>query len=184
MADKKTAVCTKMYILANGEESRSAHVDAVGLEFRFANGETEVIAKGDNPEAIEAQLAWFGRSEKYGNFYAGAKGDASRAHEMFMTGKEVLAGGEWSERGGGEGPRPSMVIEAVVAALEEAGETVDTDRRAKIEGMVRDKDGRKAALANPAINAHYESAKADRAKVKAKAAKDAAKGAETDLSAF
>ena len=183
-APKKIGVCQKGYIMPNGETSRSTHPEAVALGFKFGNGKTETVELGKFPADIELQLNWFGRSEKFGNFYAGAKGDADKAHEMFLTGRENLANGEWSERGGGEGERPSMVVDAVVAALEAAGETVDEGRKATIHEKVKTKEGRKAALANPAINAEYERVRAAKAKAKADAAKKAAKEEGADLSAF
>ncbi len=183
-AAKKTAVCTKMYILPDGGESRSATADATELQFRFANGKVEVVKMGDNPDAIEARLAWFGRSEKYGNFFAGAKGDSDKAHEMFLSGSENLAEGTWAERGGGEGPRPSMVVEAVVAALVAQGQNVTDERRAGIKDKLSTPDAKKQALANPAIAVQYEMIRAAAAKAKLDAAKAKAKGTEADLDAF
>ena len=183
-APKRVGVCAKAYVMADGTRSRSADPEAVALEFAFANGSTEIVELGMFPVPIELQLAWFGRSEKFGNFYAGAKGDPEKAHEMFLTGKENLANGEWSERGGGEGERPSMVVDAVVAALEAAGEIVDEARKATIHEKVKTKEGRKAALANPAINAEYERVRAAKAKAKLDTAKKLAKEEGADMSAY
>jgi len=38
MADKKVSICKKVYVDKDGNETRSAHPDAVALEFRFTNG--------------------------------------------------------------------------------------------------------------------------------------------------
>ncbi len=181
---KKVGVCAKAYVMPDGSKVRSAHEDAIGLEFAFGNGETATIELAKFPDAIEARLNWFGRSEKFGNFYAGAKGDADKAHEMFLTGVENLANGEWSERGGGEGERPSMVVDAVVAALEASGETVGEDRKKSIHEKVKTKEGRKAALANPAINAEYEAVRTAKQKAKLDAAKKLAKDSDTGLEDF
>ncbi len=186
---KKSPVCTKVYITPDGE-SRSAKPEATALEFRFHDGDggaiktVRKVSIGPLPEAIETCLNWFGRSEKYGNFYAGAKGIAADAVEMFDTGAEILSGGEWSERKEGVGARPSMVLAAVVAFLESEGETVDDSRKARIKEKVSTNEGRKGALANAKINAEYETIRAAHAAEKAKAAKVAAKGTESDLSGF
>lgn len=155
-AKKKNAVCTKVYVDGDGAEHRSAVADAIRLEFRFKNGKTEAVAKGDNPADIEARLDWFGRSEKYGNFYAGVKGDSEAAYESFMTGRELLAGGEWSERKEGMGPRPSMLINAILAALKKAGQAIDEATEASIREEAKDKAFREAALTKPAVKAEYE----------------------------
>ena len=183
-APKKVGVCAKAYVMRDDTKSRSAHEDAVALQFEFANGKTEIVELDKFPDAIEARLDWFGRSEKFGNLYAGAKGDADKAHEMFLTGFENLANGEWSERGGGEGERPSMVVDAVVAALEAAGEEVSDERKTSIHEKVKTKEGRKAALANPAINAEYERVRAAKAKAKLDTAKKLAKEEGADMSAY
>lgn len=182
---KKSDICKKVYILADGTESRTAHPDATKLQFRFSNGEVESIAMGDCPDQIERRLNWFGRSEKLGNFYAKSDGDPAVAHGKFVTGMEMLAGGEWAERVEGEA-RPSMVVAAIVAALVEAGETVDDDREAAIREKTKGPEGRKAALANVVFNAHYERIKLEHAKERADAAKKAAKGADIldDLAAY
>ncbi len=98
--------------------------------------------------------------------------------------QDAIRGLQEAERGGGEGERPSMVVDAVAAALVAAGEEVDDDRRKAIHEKVKTKEGRKAALANPAINAQYEAVRAAKAKEKADAAKKSAKAADDDLSAF
>jgi hypothetical protein len=186
---KKSKVCTKVYIGPDGETS-SAHPDATELQFRFHDGPDGAIKTvhsvkvGDNPDNVEKCLAWFGRSEKYGNFYAGAKGDAGAAVEAFVTGAEILAGGEWKERREGVESRPSMVLAAVLAFLESKGETIDDARKARVKDKVSTTDGRKKARANAEIESHYQSIVAAHAAEKAKAAKAAAKGADSGLSGF
>lgn len=187
---KKNKVCSKVYIRKDGTESSSAHADATELQFRFHDGPkgeiktVKTIKLGDNPDAIETCLAWFGRSEKYGNFFAGVKGNAAEAVESFVTGAEILAAGEWKERREGVESRPSMVLAAVLAFLMDEGETMDDKRKARVKEKVSTTDGRKKARANPKIEAHYQSIVADHAAEKAKSAKAAAKGTDSGLSGF
>ena len=188
---KKNAVCKKVYVQPDGTETRSAHPSATVLEFRFCDGPegavktVRSIKLGENPENIELQLDWFGRSELYGNSYAGAKGVAVDALEMFDTKSEILKGGEWSERKEGVGPRPSMVLDATVAWLVTVkGEKVDDARKARIKEKLTSTEGRKGALANEGINAEYEAIREKAQAAKTKAARAAAKGADTDTSAY
>ena len=186
---KKSKVCTKVYVGPDGETS-SAHAGATELQFRFHDGPdgaiktVHTVKLGDNPPAIETCLAWFGRSEKYGNFYAGAKGNAAEAVESFVTGAEILAAGEWKERREGVESRPSMVLAAVLAFLADEGETVNDARKARTKEKVSTTEGRKKARANPKIEAHYQSIVAAHAKEKADVAARAAKGTQTNLSGF
>jgi hypothetical protein len=183
MAEETTStrgsVCKKVYVNADGTESRSATPDATELHFRFNDGDStvRVVKLGDFPADIETRLAWFGRSEKLGNFYAGAKGDANVALEDFDTGVELLLTGDWSERKEGMGPRPSLVADAIISALEKVGQPVNDDGATKIREMVKDKTTRDGALKDPVIKAEYEAMRAARAAEKAKAAAKAAKGA-------
>lgn len=187
---KKNKVCTKVYVQADGTETSSASFEAVRLEFRFHDGPgghiktVKTVNRGDNPADIETCLDWFGRSEKYGNFFAGVKGNAAEAVESFITGAEILAAGEWKERREGVESRPSMVLAAVLAFLESKGETIDDARKARVKEKVSTTDGRKKARANAEIESHYQTIVAAHAAEKAKSAKDAAKGKDSGLSGF
>ena len=77
-----------------------------------------------------------------------------------------------------------MLVDAVVAALEENGETVDSDRRAKIKAQLADSEKKKHAMNNPLFRAHYERIKAENATAKAAAAAQSAENTETDLGDF
>ena len=180
MADK-TSVCKKVYLNKDGEETRSATAASVQLQFRFANGNTHAVQTADHPGEILACLGWFGISEKYGNAYAGAKGDADTAEEAFLSMQEQLRGGTWVEKAEG-GPRPSLIADAIIAALTAAGQTVDDKRATTVREKVKDKDTRDGALKDPVIKAQYEAIKAARAATRAKEAAAAAKGAEIGVS--
>ena len=179
-APKKSGVCLKMYLLADGTESRSAHQDAETLEFRFANGETRRVVLGQLPENIEHCLNLFGRSEKFGNFYAGAKGDANEAVDMFDAGYETLAGGEWSERKEGVGAAPSLVFAAVMAVLAARGTEPDDETQKAIRVELSTKEGRKAALDKVSVKAEYEQARLARQQERLTALQAKAAGAEEE----
>ena len=178
---EKTSVCKKTYFDKDGEGTRSATADSVELQFNFANGNAHTVKLDDHPDTIKTCLGWFGISEKYGNAYAGAKGDADTAEEAFLSMQEQLQGGTWVEKAE-VGPRPSLIADAIIAALNAAGQTVDDARAASIREKVKDKATRDGALKDPVIKAQYEAIKAARAAERAKAAAKAAKGAEIGVS--
>jgi len=178
---EKVSVCKKVYVNKDGEETRSATQYSTALQFRFANGITHVVNYGDHPVNIKTCLSWFGISEKYGNAYAGAKGDADAAEEAFRSMQEQLRGGTWVEKAEA-GPRPSLIADAIIAALNAAGQKVDEKREAAVREKVKDKATREGALNDPVIKAEYEAIKAKRAAERAKDAAALAKGKEIAVS--
>ena len=106
------------------------------------------------------------------------------AVEAFDTGMELLQGGEWLRRKASGQARPSMVVAAVIAALEAAGQTVDDVRRQSIADKCAGSEGRKRVMDNPIFAAQYERLKAEAAAARAAKAQDAAAKTKTDLSDF
>ena len=96
----------------------------------------------------------------------------------------MLKAGEWTERAEGVGPRPSIVADAIAAALVKQGETVDEARMAAIREKVKVKETREGALKNPLIKAMYEQMRLEKAKERVKEAMAAAKDAPKDLAGF
>lgn len=174
MADKKVSICKKVFIDGDGGESRSAKPGAVELQFQFTNGNTHSVKLHDHPDAILTCLGWFGISEKYGNSYAKSDGSADVAEEKFLAMQEQLVGGVWVTESEA-GDRPSMVCDAICAALEANGEKVDDERRTKVREMIKDKDTLAGAKKDPAVKAQLERIKAERAIARAKEAAKAAK---------
>ena len=183
MADKKETVCKKVYIAADGNETRSAQPDADRIEFRFGNGNTHVVKLAAHPVAIRTCLGWFGISEKYGNAYAGVGGDADDAETKFLSMQEQLMAGTWVEKADA-GPRPSLIADAIIAALVAVGEKVDEGRAATIREKVKDKSTREGALNDPVIKAQYEAIKSARAAERAKDAAKKAKGETMSVGGF
>ena len=183
-APKKKGVCAKMYLGEGDTKTRSADVNALGLEFAFNNGKTHVVKLDAFPDNIKTCLQWFGVSEKLGNAYAGAKGDSDVAEENFLSMLEQLTGGTWVEKSDGVGPRPSLIADAIIAALTDKGEKVDDKRKESIREKVKDKATREGALKDPAIKAHFEQAKADRAMERAQAAAKLAKDSTMEVEGF
>lgn len=215
----KASVCVKTFILPDGERVKHADPTAESLEFAFTNGSTHLVKADDFTDAINGCFAWMGRSEKLGNGYAGARksiekegGDigelANVAEDMFLTLYEQLGDGDWVKTGEGDGARPSMLVDAIVAALESDGETVDDTRRLTIAMKLKadsaenplsvDEDGnrlpedvwltadkkRKNALANPNINLQYEKIKQAAQDARMAVAEQKAAESTTELSGF
>ena len=183
MAERKS-VCKKVFVDETGEKTRSATENATGLEFHFSNGNTHTVAVNDHPENIVKCLTLFGISEKYGNAYAGAKGDSDVAEELFLSMQEQLTAGTWVSKADGVGPRPSMVADAIIAAILATGDEVDEDRKAAIVDKVKDKDIRKAALKDPSIAAEYDAIRAKKAAEKAEKSREAANESESVIEGF
>lgn len=183
---ERVNVATKVFIDGDGNESRHASPAATVLRFAFTNGVSHDVSLSDLPDNVRDAAAWHGISQKLGDSYASAKGDADEAVESFETLIERLKEGEWVKAREG-GARPSLVRDAVAALLVAKGEEVDEARLKAIAEKIKGKENREAALANPAIKAEYEKLKAKAAADRAKKAAEAAKGADeeaTDLSNF
>jgi len=183
MADKKVSICKKVYIGPDGEESRSAKANAVELQFHFTNGNIHSVKLADHPADIVTCLGYFGISEKYGNSYAKSDGSADVAEEKFLAMQEQLTGGVWVTESEA-GDRPSMVCDAICAALETNGEKVDDARRASIREKIKDKDVLAGAKKDASVAAELERIKAERAVARAKEAKAKAKGQTIEVAGF
>jgi hypothetical protein len=153
--------------------------DGSAATFTFANGHVLTVALADIPAAIQARLVLHGLGQKVGDAYAGVKGIVDDAIENAEAIVEMLKNGEWTERAEGVGPRPSMVADAIVAALVKQGETVNETRAATIREKVKDKATREGALKNPLIKAVYEQMRLEKAAERVREAEKAAANAPT-----
>ncbi len=190
--DKRESICKKVYIDADadGGESTKPSPTATALEFRFANGDVHRVTLDDIGESCRNACAWHGLSQKLGDSYADKKGTDMEARlESFETVLERLQADDWVRPGEGPGTRPSLVADAVRAALIADGEEVSDERYTAIRDKVKGADNRKGALANVKIKAHYERIAAERQTARAaKASEDAlnadARGEDVDLGDF
>ena len=174
-------VCEKVYLDGDGNEHRSASTEAKALAFRFANGQEVTVDLSKFPKDIISAAAWHGVAQKIGDSYAGSE-TVDEAVERAQTMLENLEGGTWVATRTAAGPRPSLLVDAIVAAKQEAGQEVDP---VAVAQKLKDQpDLKKNALQNAAIKMHYDKIKAERAAAKAKESAKEAKGAEADLSAF
>ena len=174
-------VCEKIYLDGDGNEHRSASTEAAALQFRFANGQEVTVDLSKFPKEIVQAAAWHGVAQKIGDSYAGSE-TVDEAVERAQTMLENLEGGTWVATRTAAGPRPSLLVDAIVAAKTEAGQEVDP---VAIAQKLKDQpDLKKNALQNPVIKSHYDKIKAERAAAKAKESAKEARGAEADLSAF
>lgn len=180
---KRTKLCEKVFILADGSESRHASPEVESLEFRLTNGSVHSVKKENVGPDCWIASAWHGLSQKGGDTYAGAK-DADEAEDRLAAILERLSENEWIKARESAGPRTSILAEAVKSALMANGETVDDNRFASIAEKLKDKATREGTIANPVIAAEYERIKAERAAQRAEKAKEAAAGQSADLSQF
>ena len=146
------------------------------VDIEFTNDHVVTMTLKSLEKDIVTNLALHGLSQKLGDSYAGAE-SVDEAIERCTTIAERLQQGEWIKPRESAGPRPSMVVDAVVAALVANGEEVDDTRRAAIAEKTKGKEGRERALANPAIRAQYETIRATRAAKRAAKAQGDAEGA-------
>lgn len=171
---ERVKVCDKSYIDADGEESRYASPETVGLVFKFTDGTERKVSLNSIGEKCKGAALWHGLSQKLGDSYAGAKGEVQTAIENFDTVLERLGNDDWVQQGEGPGTRPSMVADAIKAALEKGGQEVTEERYAKIRETIKDKDNRKAALAIPEVAVEYERLKVEAAQERLAAKQKAA----------
>ena len=177
----------------------SVDVENMAVTWNFANGDTQVVNVSEIPEANRNMALLFGVKTKLQNGYAIPKAaiqgaldkgefeteDAMKA-QGFQDAVAQIMSGEWREKAEGTAGSGSvsMVAQAIVNLLEAGGEDVDSDRVASIRGKVNTAEKRKAALANPAIDAEYQKLRLAAMQAKADAASAAAESADTDLSEF
>ena len=162
----RSKICDRQFVTPSGVVKHAAP-DVTELNMVFTSGDTLRVALGDLPESIVSAAAWHGISQKIGDAFASAKGDAGAAFESASALLEVLASGDWVQKGESAGPAPTMILEAIIRGIEATGEVVDDARRVGIVEKLKDKATRKGALENPAIAAHYETIRAERAQAKA-----------------
>jgi hypothetical protein len=179
---KRASICKKVYINSDGKETAHASPDADSLEFRFESGETIVVELDSIADNCRRAATWHGISQKLGDKYAGKSAD--EAHDEVATLLERLQQGDWIKSREGAGPRPSYLVDAIVAALEENGEVVDAERRATIQTALVPKEAKAKAMANPLFKSHYERIKAEKAAERAAVAAQSAEGIEADLGDF
>lgn len=168
----KSNICTRNINWETGVETFTFAENAGVVEFDYNKCSDE----------MKRQLGIFGANHKIGDTFAGKT--PQEGHERAATMAERLLAGEWAKERESAGPRPSMVVDAVVAVLVAAGQEVDDKRRAGIVKKTSGKEARERTLANPKYKAAYEELKAKAAADRAKAAKAAAKESDADLGDF
>jgi hypothetical protein len=105
-----------------------------------------------------------GLTEKIRDTFAGSESAADAAEEAASM-IEVLLAGDWYTERASAGPRPTVVAEAVIRALREAGKAIDEATEATVRSMFTGKgteQARKDAMADPAIYKHVVAIRAER----------------------
>lgn len=134
-----------------------------GLTFACADGETLEFDVSDLPEAIVSRLIVHGLKQKLIDA-ANTKAETLDEYRDLVTSTFVmLAAGEWTRRGDGDG---GMLAEAIAEATGEAIEKV----RETLKAM--DDETRKKVAGHPEVKAIVARIKAERLAVKAAGAPD------------
>lgn len=163
--------------------TNTVHPDATEIVVTFGDGTSDSFNVGDVTDELRHCAMLQGFAIKLQRSFASAKGDPVAAREAYETVKENLLSGLWNTKREGSGPRLSILVEAIVAALQAEGETVDAARQAGIAEKLKDESVREKAMAKPSVKAHYESIKAARAAERAMKARKEAEGSSESLGA-
>lgn len=132
------------------------------VTFIFGNGKTLIASLADIT-AVAVRNSLNGLSQKIGDAFASAKGNADTAYQLACGTYEHLKAGEWNERGEGVEETPGMTIAAVAkvfnkdVAKVQAGWSKLSDEQ------------RKALKANANVKAEVARVRAERAAAKAAA---------------
>jgi len=161
----------------NKVAEKSVDMETLAVMFAFVNGETITAELGKMSKGIQEALGLHGLKQKIGDSYAGAK-SVEDAVEAAGTVLERLMNGDWVKERESAGPRPSMVVNAVIAALMADGQEIGEDRLKRITETVKTAEGRQQAMNNPIIKAQYETLRAQAAAERAHEAAEAATEAE------
>lgn len=162
----------------NGQVSETKDIrEANGQRIEVIGGGTYESFTGDFAEPIQNGFMLFGQNIALTNTLGGLSGD--EAFEALMARHETLAAGEWSDRKGAEGPRVSLLAQAVVAAFAAAGQTREVEA---VKTMLLEKgaDYRKALIGkdgNKAVKAEYDRLRAEAAAERARKSAEAANAA-------
>ena len=183
---KRGAKCVKSYLQPEGDPTRHATPETVGLRFSFADNVDVDVTRENIGDGCLTAAMWHGLAQKLGDSYAGSKDptDAREGEGNFMAVLELLQADEWVRERQAAGPRPSMILDAVCAALVAKGEEVSDERRAAAQEKLKDADFRKATLENPAVKAEYARIRAENAARQATKALEVSKASEETISGF
>lgn len=147
------------------------------IEFTFDDGEVQSFDLANVPEGLHVNLMMHGASQKIGDSYAAASGEADPLAFAKACVKETIAqlyAGEWRATSAGGGPR---VTDLAVALSRVTGKTVD-EAQAFLDTL--DDDGKKAIKGKAKVKAALAVIAAERAAIKAKKLAEAAGGEEKD----
>lgn len=177
-AEAKRAKVSNRVWLKGSEETKDPR-EADGLRITVIDGGTFEGRVSDYDAGVQNALALFGLNIVLTNTMGGQKGE--EAFESIMSRHETLAAGEWTSRKGAEGPRISLLAQAVVAAYAKTGveKTIESVTAALIAGG---EEARKKTAANAAVKAEYDRLRAEAAAARAaKSAEKAGSGSLDDL---
>jgi hypothetical protein len=164
---------------AGGEVKDPRYATGIRIEVLGA-GTFEAKPEDYSPE-VQNALTLFGLNIVLTNTLGGLAG--AEAYEALQARDETLRAGEWTSRKGAEGPRISLLVQAMVAALAKDGIERDPDD-VKTALIAKGEEGRKAVLGNPKVRAEYDRLRAEAAAKRAAESAAKAGAAEGDLEAL
>ncbi len=163
----KTPFAKKGFVDASGERISEPGTDVAAITFTFADFEDQMVSLSDIPEPIRVALAWHGLSQKLGDSYANAsKKPAEDCYDSFQSTLERLVAGDWVKAREAAGPRTSMVLEAVLAVMANAGKPADDATQKVIGEALGEKSERDRAMADARVKLAYEKIRLDRAQAR------------------
>ena len=109
---------------ATSKCKKNIREDGSGVDFVFSHGETLAVNINELSEKTVNQLVCHGISQKIGDSYAGAD-SVEDAHKSANEMSVRLAAGEWKTvRSGGAAKTPTLLVEAMMRALNRSHEDV------------------------------------------------------------
>ncbi len=185
---KNDPVCKKTYEDADGKMHKTLPADPTSIVALYFNwlddGEPSVVRPEDYSDEMNAAFSFFGKSECYGNAYAGVKGDVVAARILFDKRVKTIKAGGWSSQTGGGGSKSDSILAAAMLAHfadiekteDKNGATIDAVwiRSFLLAADVSDDDAKetsstrkKSWMANTDVKDHYDRIRAERETAKA-----------------
>ena len=173
---KRNAIASKLFVMEDGTETRTAQAGAVAIVFKFANGATRTIDPAKASPEMNGIAVLHGFGQKFGDEYAGVA-DVNEAIDKFDELYEgIFERNEWTRRGESAGPQTGIVAEALnrlsLAGTIPGGKYDDLDvAQAAVKAW--SKDEREQKLKVPALAKVIAEIKIERAQARLEKMEDA-----------
>lgn len=196
----RNRVAQKVHVNSKGERSNRSQPDVRRVEFHFFDGAADAEGKptvstvlgidlsdvpgvGKLTDGVARQALAHGIAQKVGDEYSGSGHDTEKSINAAQAMIDRILAGEWlTEREGGSARGDTILREAMLTVLANAGKSVDPNDEvgarniAKVDEILGDKDQASKWKARPDVKAEMETIKIRRAQERqAKAAEAAGK---------